>query len=1512
MFKKLFLYGEKMKKLLTILSLIFALSLFGACHQHSFSAEWSKDASHHWHASTCHNEQKSDFALHSLVESGETDADGNPILVCSVCGFTHQHLYDADKWEYNGREHWHPVICAHTDAPIFAEEHDFDDDTGVCTVCGCDQEKANGYEVAFAYYQVDENGEPIIDSSGSYSQVGVTYTSVEENGSVMVDTVNGAILYDGDKISFTVEKSVFCYYTDKAESPLVEIISGSGQGQNTVETVYPDENGVYTVEIKGDTIVSVANVATSPRTIQGKGTQEEPFTINSVVDWLYFAMYVNDKSYYSLEYNIGYWKLNVDLDFEGESIYVIGDGYSSQNSVFCGNFDGNGHTISNFVLENSGSSAIGAGYSNYLGLFGVVTGYVGVDSVIANLTVENVTVNATAGNNDIVTAGCILGYGVGANIRNCTVRNAQINVIADDTYMSFAGGVVGFLQSGMTDDGMLFYSSVAYSVAENITIKGTGMLYGAGGIAGRVVSYSDQVTAFVINSYSSGSISDAVRTGGIVGELQRYGALQNCYSTASVSSYSTIKAEVEQKFNGTVLDDRYSYAGGIVGYAENDTVVEGCFFAGSTYSTALAGKSFAKQDNIVAGYSSAGYADYYAERVILNNQADGDTVTNEYLKNNLGWSVADWSFGDGYPTINQQEASNEFTVTISIGGEQATCQINSQYIPLSYWYILSANPSITQQTIARYYSHGTNRTYGYYFDQDLTVSVPVGYVPMKDITLYARYVDTSAITGEYFISNNGVSATLNINGNGTYIYEEGAIVLNGEYKFDGEIVTFERSIFSRLASTATSAQKASYYTFWAEVLSDRNLNLFDCDDIYIVSAENEEQNSTFTTMARFYSKDNPLEIIHSDNLSFTGGYFYTDAGVKHVFEFNNDFTGGYKKYAGEEVVTDTFSFYVDDEQGLIISLDKNGARFIVSVDQDGVPVSIVDNRDKSFALSAIDGFVGVWEKQATTHKIYTFDGMGKWSYEHYVYLVEENLVNATKHVVSQSSGTYAPAGENQITFIRDGINVVATLVDGVIYITEDGQPVQVEFTNQNGFKGVWYTANNKIIRYTLTLDGLNANGVGSATLDGFEIEPLELRYTAVSNDTLYLYVENIVYAILQYSAKTGLFEGMFYDTATGSTTTPQTLYLYDDFAGAWVSDIEAISTIKFNGFGNYNTTDKTGNSLAVKGLVTIGNDTVEYTVDRQTEKAQFTYKDIVYTLSYNEYKNEISVSYGGKDGVIAKADEFVDIVLKATDGKYEFDGRGKLTSGGTVTFNGEKGSYKIQGDSVEMDFAGQVKTILIEKQNGAVAGYSLNGDKLYIDNPFSGVWAVSGEYISITVGEIACMPQKGQTIKIIGEYSFLNNKGEPTTVNEVDMYFDGVDTVSFEIDGKRYGLISTLGMEAPALIYTETIIKNNEIVIEAIAVKQDNFFGTWSNVEKPERTLTFDGAGDTAYVASGKVYEWQGQNKRVWYTYKMVDGAITIYDTITGEIKYTFIECNQGDEGAYVYGDRYYRLNDNF
>ncbi len=116
---------------------------------HTYSTDWSSDGTNHWHASTCKNGNlncnvKTDVAAHDT-----TGTDG----ACSVCGYkavAHEHTYKAD-WSSDATNHWHAATCneagqdcANQKDSIAAHGDLNTDDDTLCDVCEYDMgENAN-------------------------------------------------------------------------------------------------------------------------------------------------------------------------------------------------------------------------------------------------------------------------------------------------------------------------------------------------------------------------------------------------------------------------------------------------------------------------------------------------------------------------------------------------------------------------------------------------------------------------------------------------------------------------------------------------------------------------------------------------------------------------------------------------------------------------------------------------------------------------------------------------------------------------------------------------------------------------------------------------------------------------------------------------------------------------------------------------------------------------------------------------------------------------------------------------------------------------------------------------------------------------------------------------------------------------------------------------------------------------------------------------------------------------
>ncbi|MBQ5844795.1 MAG: hypothetical protein IIW52_08085, partial [Alistipes sp.] len=179
--------------------------------------------------------------------------------------------------------------------------------------------------------------------------------------------------------------------------------------------------------------------------------------------------------------------LSKDIELGGNEWLPIGHpvGGSSYTNAFKGTFDGQGHSVMNFVVNNSKCA----------GLFGCLVG----------ATVKNVTVsNAKITSNHY--AGAIAGWAESGatlnNIINCHVKNSQITISAEQLANGNwdngdkAGAIAGFW----------YFGSIEGCTATDVTVKAYRDLGGIVGIAqgGAVVSNNEikNVTLIQDNSHN--------------------------------------------------------------------------------------------------------------------------------------------------------------------------------------------------------------------------------------------------------------------------------------------------------------------------------------------------------------------------------------------------------------------------------------------------------------------------------------------------------------------------------------------------------------------------------------------------------------------------------------------------------------------------------------------------------------------------------------------------------------------------------------------------------------------------------------------------------------------------------------------------------------------------------------------------------------------------------------------------------------------------------------------------
>jgi len=227
----------------------------------------------------------------------------------------------------------------------------------------------------------------------------------------------------------------------------------------------------------------------------GRGTAENPYLI-------YTAEQMNAIGLHKEDWD-KHFKLMADIDlsaYTGTSFNIIGIRYLD---AFRGVFDGNGHTISNFIYINNTETDYD------IGLFGFID--------------ES-----------------------NAEIKDLGLIDPNVNTTIELECCDFAiGSLVGYLRDGTisgchTDGGsVLGFESIGGLIGANShgTITNccaTGEVWGkdnVGGLVGKN-NYSGKITG----CYSLGSLIRPVSTdgGGLVGHNR--GSITNCYSTGSVSA----------------------------------------------------------------------------------------------------------------------------------------------------------------------------------------------------------------------------------------------------------------------------------------------------------------------------------------------------------------------------------------------------------------------------------------------------------------------------------------------------------------------------------------------------------------------------------------------------------------------------------------------------------------------------------------------------------------------------------------------------------------------------------------------------------------------------------------------------------------------------------------------------------------------------------------------------------------------------------------------------------------
>ncbi len=1257
----------------------------------------------------------------------------------------------------------------------------------------------------------DDNKKPAgSDGDSASSEVvlgdprSITFETGE--GYSFTSNVKEGTLCEGEKLNFTVELGAF--YTGSVTAYVNDV------------AVAPNKDGSYTCPVGSENLaVRVDGVRKDISNMAGSGTLDDAFVVTKPIDLVYIAQQVNAGN---RAYATGSYVLANDIDCKGEELKIIGD-YSSQNSIFSGSFacENNPetgeivrHTISNFTINSENS--------NYVGLFGAVFADMSLQSsaLFYGISIDNFTINAGVSQitdeNKTVSCGGLLGYGVGVNLFLCDATNGEINITADGNYFSFVGGLIGYQQGFFDTNYQQSYpAEVNYAVVDvDINVLG-GVVQSAGGITGYMTTnYPAGATASVHNSYSLGNINGALRSGGIVGGMGQYSSVSSCYATGEISarSYQSVDSPLI-----ATTEYCYAYAGGIVGFAENDSIAHNSFFTGAVSAYAASGDDYALTSHAIAGGYEAGYLAANSEKyVALDCPETVDLSTVDNTKKQLGWQNHDWVFAaNELPTINYESPTTTITLSITIkyvgegvkvnGNTESTTKYFDTSIQSMSGYNHMGNFLGSSALPVYYEADNGHLSYGYFFDEQCTQRVPYSYLPMQNITLYVGFADPAPILGDYtMLAENGTeSLTITFAADGMVTYSDGSTTLRAPYSYDGKTIVIEGARLSRYYQGDIVVDEND-----TTAINDPNFDLNRYGFYNYVGIPSDKGISFYDGV--YFTAEDPLVCLKE---AIVGEYFVKTATATAYYTF-------YGNKATVETLTneDRYAYAEYD----IVSVSGNQIALSHSTgDYEATTV------DKS-SLTAYDAFKGSWTKSANIHKTFTFDGIGGWEYTYTTY---ERTAYSCDESVVRKSGVYELVDGETLRFTMDGVTYTATFdADGRLTI-DSGDGTQT-YHAAYSYAGTW-----KGEGYTLTLQGIQKNGTGVA-----------VHTDANGYETEYVYEVSETSGIIAVYSMNGndkdfLFGYASYDVLSNTLTftlpgesdsgyVTHSLLLYDDYQGEWICNLESLRNVEFHfdGQGLYS-------YLNQKGTLTLtenGVDTkVEYELDSSLS-GRFSYKGVMYEMTYDELLETVTISLGANTSLERK-DALADHDFVDMDGNvYVFDGKSNLVGGGTLTVGNEKYTYLPAENGSFTVYALGTETVVgsVEKQALCYA-LTLNGQpaiELFVSNEFMGDWAINTHYAIFRIGPT--------DLSGVIKATFKGYDVELTYVDASTLFFryrENLMPYSYYV----FVVYDELTEENVLVLSQYTNIAAGEYTI---CTRISDLFGTWEwNRDNGKTTLIFDG-----------------------------------------------------------------------
>lgn len=686
--------------------------------------------------------------------------------------------------------------------------------------------------------------------------------------------------------------------------------------------------------------------------VEGEGTESNPYKIDSNDDLALFSAMVNDGNTFLGKYLVQ----TADINLSGKQWIAIG-GYVSVGSskAFLGNYNGGYYNVSNLTIDTSN-----AVFNSYIyttqGLFGYVaavfdesmadSGYTEINGqkihnglttgVVRALNLDNVNI-VTGGNYNNV--GSVAGINNGL-IEDCTVESGSVT--ASPTNDAYIGGIVGTARSGDVRNCFNFASVSALSGTSSV-----------GGVVGRTAidsgsgePNSKYRNTTVFNLINKGKVTGNNNVGGIIGISSgistsihgghyRISGLANAgeiYLTGGGNAGGLIgnltTGNVSASYNiGTVSADETISAsvnlGGLVG------IMKDAVWGSYNYSTV---KPHSASDSKAGNIYGTGSSITIAVKNYFITSSDDSAVTAQYYS------------GDNASTSEYfvKTDLNSFRVNGITWGDSIT-----NYYGTSYWYYYGAYPRLSIETLeTSLISDGASAVY------DNTARALTPELHFKS----SIFNVVSSVTLKWSVSGHvSAEGTAELPTTGADSWTADAIGFDGIIKEAGDyfvkiiIYSEEAGIYSYADYSLTIDKRPIYIKG-----EQKNITYGTADDgIYtytVVSATDDTGLLSGHAVEGKLGRENP-------DATAAGEYAYDYSAIR-VLDGETDLTANYNLIAAE----DSGKFVIDKKAlgvtvnsfsltygGTVDSLASNFSAFIIlnttgvaEWDKDKVKISAVD------------------------------------------------------------------------------------------------------------------------------------------------------------------------------------------------------------------------------------------------------------------------------------------------------------------------------------------------------------------------------------------------------------------------------------------------------------------------------------------------------------------------------------------------------------------------------------------